>query len=185
MVGHGGSSAGSYLADPTSPIPSHCASIVMTSTVRVNTVLYAGWGADISAKECVLGGLLCSSEHTFFFLFILAGSLVLIVKNLSFISNAYLEILKWKSAQLDLIVHSSEYIAVTHTLCLVSKENSLEKKGTKLCAWMYKNTDLHISFRCSNLLLYCVSVVFLPCTINYWSNPNQQWHCYNSCISSK
>ena len=24
MVGHGGSSAGSYLADPTSPIPSHC-----------------------------------------------------------------------------------------------------------------------------------------------------------------
>ena len=36
MVGHGGSSAGSYLADPTSPIPSHCASIVATSTVRVN-----------------------------------------------------------------------------------------------------------------------------------------------------
>ena len=26
MVGHGGSSAGSYLADPTSTIPSHCAS---------------------------------------------------------------------------------------------------------------------------------------------------------------
>ena len=37
MVGHGGSSAGSYLADPTSPIPSHCASIVMTSTLRVNS----------------------------------------------------------------------------------------------------------------------------------------------------
>ena len=36
MVGHGGSSAGSYLTDPTSPIPSHCASIVATSTVRVN-----------------------------------------------------------------------------------------------------------------------------------------------------
>ena len=36
MVGHGGSSAGSYLADPTSPIPSHSASIVVTSTVRVN-----------------------------------------------------------------------------------------------------------------------------------------------------
>ena len=38
MVRHGGSSAGSYLADPTSPIPSHCASIVATSTLRVNTV---------------------------------------------------------------------------------------------------------------------------------------------------
>ena len=36
MVGHGGSSAGLYLADPTSPIPSHCASIVATSTLRVN-----------------------------------------------------------------------------------------------------------------------------------------------------
>ena len=36
MVGHGGSSAGSYLANPTSPIPPHCASIVVTSTLRVN-----------------------------------------------------------------------------------------------------------------------------------------------------
>ena len=36
MVGHGESSAGSYLADPTSPNPSHFASIVATSTVRVN-----------------------------------------------------------------------------------------------------------------------------------------------------
>ena len=38
MVEHGGSSADSYLADPTSSIPSHCASIVATSTVRVNTL---------------------------------------------------------------------------------------------------------------------------------------------------
>ena len=35
MVGHGGISAGSYLADPTSPIPSHCASIVATSTAAL------------------------------------------------------------------------------------------------------------------------------------------------------
>ena len=40
MVGHGGSSAGSYLADPTSPIPSHCASIVATSTLRVTTPVH-------------------------------------------------------------------------------------------------------------------------------------------------
>ena len=49
MLGHGGSSAGSYLADPTSPIPSHCAviypvskcpsaSIAVTSTLRVNKI---------------------------------------------------------------------------------------------------------------------------------------------------
>ena len=43
MVRHGGSSAGSYLADPTSPIPSHCASIVATSTVRVNLSSYNCW----------------------------------------------------------------------------------------------------------------------------------------------
>ena len=39
MVGHGGSSAGSYLTDPTSPIPSHCALIVATSTLRVKAIL--------------------------------------------------------------------------------------------------------------------------------------------------
>ena len=38
MVGHGGSSASFYLADPTSPIPSYCASIVATSTLRVNLI---------------------------------------------------------------------------------------------------------------------------------------------------
>ena len=47
MVGHGGSSAGSYLADPTSPIPSHCASIVATSTLRIKGLSYirvgSGW----------------------------------------------------------------------------------------------------------------------------------------------
>ena len=37
MVGHGGNT--SYLADPTSPIPSHSASIVVTSTLRVNLLL--------------------------------------------------------------------------------------------------------------------------------------------------
>ena len=52
MVGYGGSSAGSYLADPTSPIPSHCAiiilfkkcpsaSIVMTSTLRVKKLVFS------------------------------------------------------------------------------------------------------------------------------------------------
>ena len=61
MLGHGGSSAGSYLADPTFPIPSHCAviilfqsvpvhhpsaSIVVTSTLRVNII----------AEECTRQG---------------------------------------------------------------------------------------------------------------------------------
>ena len=42
MVGHGGSSASSYLADPTSPIPSHCASIVATSSLRLNNFYQQG-----------------------------------------------------------------------------------------------------------------------------------------------
>ena len=36
MLGHGGSSAGSYLADPTSPIPSHCAVIILFQSVPVH-----------------------------------------------------------------------------------------------------------------------------------------------------
>ena len=43
MVENVGSSAGSYLADPTSPISSHCASIVMTSTLRVNKYPTVCW----------------------------------------------------------------------------------------------------------------------------------------------
>ena len=47
MVGHGGSSASSYLADPTSPIPSHCALIVVTSTLRVNCIIIAQTNKDL------------------------------------------------------------------------------------------------------------------------------------------
>ena len=36
MVWHGGSSAGSYLTDPTSPIPSHCAAIVLFRSAPVH-----------------------------------------------------------------------------------------------------------------------------------------------------
>ena len=35
-VGHRGSSAGSYLADPTSPILSHCAVIILFKSVTVH-----------------------------------------------------------------------------------------------------------------------------------------------------
>ena len=62
MVGHGGSSAGSYLTDPTFPIPSHCASIVATSTLRVKDLCY-----QVIAKiqfQCVLDSHMveCSME---------------------------------------------------------------------------------------------------------------------------
>ena len=36
MLGHWGSCASSYLADPTSPIPSHCAVITLFKSVPVH-----------------------------------------------------------------------------------------------------------------------------------------------------
>ena len=74
MVGHGGSSAGSYLADRTSPIPSHCASIAMTSTVRVNILCsvlfcYLRWlGPSHSISQHVILyslGISCASDIMF------------------------------------------------------------------------------------------------------------------------
>ena len=61
MVGHGGSSAGSYLADPTSPIPSHCASIVVTNTLRVliDSMFSRGWGIN---NRYLLDNIYCSCE---------------------------------------------------------------------------------------------------------------------------
>ena len=56
MVGHGGSSASWYLADPTSPIPSHCASIVVTSTLRVNNhqLIPSPGGSQFLVFSCVV-----------------------------------------------------------------------------------------------------------------------------------
>ena len=62
MLGHVGSSAGSYLADPTSPIPSHCAviilvskchsaSIAVTTTVRVNQS--TNWSARLWINQSI------------------------------------------------------------------------------------------------------------------------------------
>ena len=70
MVRNGGSSAGSHLANPTSPIPSHCASIVVTSTLRVNIEMIAlgdiqsKWSqrAEWSQKQRVLGLVLAAGH---------------------------------------------------------------------------------------------------------------------------
>ena len=71
MVGHGGNSAGSYLADPTSPIPSHCASVVATSTLRVNGqtaimgVLHGisgTYSGDLAEKHYMLTVKVCGSQ---------------------------------------------------------------------------------------------------------------------------
>ena len=39
MIGHGGSRSGSYLADLTSPIPSHCAVIILFKGPSVSIVV--------------------------------------------------------------------------------------------------------------------------------------------------
>ena len=58
MVGHWGSSVGSYLAVPTSPIPSHCASIVATSTLRVKSLDYDMSTSDDLATRVTMNLLL-------------------------------------------------------------------------------------------------------------------------------
>ena len=60
MVGHGRSNASSYLANPTSPMPSHCASIVVTSTLRVKQFIMRNNDDDGNerASSCVVALLL-------------------------------------------------------------------------------------------------------------------------------
>ena len=59
MLGHGGSSAGSYLADPTSPIPSHCAVIILIiPLVYTHTVTYKPMHYDSSNGYILLEDLL-------------------------------------------------------------------------------------------------------------------------------
>ena len=73
MVGHGGSSAGSYLADPTYPIPSHCASIVVTSTIRVNVLSACIIGVRIHvavSEGCRFLTVTCKSLSFFKVLFL-------------------------------------------------------------------------------------------------------------------
>ena len=78
MLGHGGSSAGSYLADPTSAHPlalccnypvSKCpsASIVATSTLRVNLVvqIYMSFSGLSSLGDCSGGPCLSSANYIF------------------------------------------------------------------------------------------------------------------------
>ena len=44
----GGNCAGSYLADPTSPIPSHCASIVATGTLTLKLLVWFGGSLTVT-----------------------------------------------------------------------------------------------------------------------------------------
>ena len=67
MVGNGGSSASSYLADPTSPIPSHCAVIILlkchsalivvTSILRVNLQTVCLVALAVSAGSSAIADL--------------------------------------------------------------------------------------------------------------------------------
>ena len=53
MLGHGGSSAGSYLTDPTSPIPSHCAVIILFQSVPVHQLSQLALGKELRRVDVV------------------------------------------------------------------------------------------------------------------------------------
>ena len=65
MVGHGGSSAGSYLADPTSPIPSHYAVIILFKSVPVHQLSWLALYLDLcmNQREQVCDQLGLQSYH--------------------------------------------------------------------------------------------------------------------------
>ena len=63
MVGHRGSIAGSYHADPTSPIPSYCASIVVTSTLRVKRPILQARHMFVLLQSCQGKGWILYSDN--------------------------------------------------------------------------------------------------------------------------
>ena len=64
MVGHGGSSAGSYLTDPTSPISSHCAVIILFKSVPVHQLSWLALVRErVKTVFCVLRMPLSSSTN--------------------------------------------------------------------------------------------------------------------------
>ena len=77
MVRHGGSSASSYLADPTSPThrPPHCASIIVTSSLRDNrlnhhllntdSLIYELCGLAMHTTQCIILHLEVSRDQCF------------------------------------------------------------------------------------------------------------------------
>ena len=102
MVGHGGSSAGSYLADPTSPILSHCASIVMTSTLRVNLGRVGMGGQGHSRHQMVCCARL---DMDFFSCFVSSPTRLMPIstKSVCFIQT------------IDIFVFVNIYISSTHS----------------------------------------------------------------------
>ena len=59
MVGHGGSSAGSYLADPTSPIPYHCAVIILFKSASVQQLSWLALKELITCISIVSSATTC------------------------------------------------------------------------------------------------------------------------------
>ena len=99
MVGHGGSSDGSYLADPTSPIPSHCASIVVTSTLRVNSL--SSYWQGLSWQRMKLWQMAPGTYFvTGFTLWVIVCTLV----------SATLICIPWKSHTVSLSIHDIECV---------------------------------------------------------------------------
>ena len=69
MVGHGGSSAGSYLADPTSPIPSQYAVIILFQSVPVHQLSWLALQEVVHVADRMLYCIGTSVDKTSVFAF--------------------------------------------------------------------------------------------------------------------
>ena len=65
MGGHGGISAGSYLADPTSPIPSHnhCTIVIVTSEDVQDSTIIPGIGTHSDTVSSLWGEFSAFEQH--------------------------------------------------------------------------------------------------------------------------
>ena len=62
MIGHVGSSVGSYLANPTSPIPSHCAVIILFNSKMKQEI--CEMSAESVCRKITVGlRIVCSNDN--------------------------------------------------------------------------------------------------------------------------
>ena len=188
MLGHGGSSAGSYLADPTSPIPSHCAvnypvskcpsaSIVATSTLRVNYV-------QISVNQ---PHWYCFSQSNLLVLFqlinltgIVSVSQTLLV--LFSVSQPY-----WYCFSQSTLLVLFQSINLTGTVSVSQPYWYCSSQSILLVLFQsvqpywycFSQSILLVLFQLVNLTGYCFQSVNLTGTSSvnqpYWSRSSQQW----------
>ena len=128
MVGHGGSSAGSYLADPTSPIPSHCAVIILFKCVAVHQL---SW---LALEELILVRMWYGPCH-----YCLHDTVGLIHY---LIYGIYFQTVSWRFLLKHPNRHTTMFVPMIEEK---SSRNSLQINADRLTSEIFEHNALHWS----------------------------------------